>query len=59
MTAQKTQRYRSYILTPSGLHKLQVGIRQMESQTKIRCSPQKISHSGLGETKFIKRRSLY
>ncbi|HEY9783612.1 MAG TPA: NB-ARC domain-containing protein [Leptolyngbyaceae cyanobacterium] len=43
MTAQKTQRYRGFILTPSGLQKLQAGISQLESQTKIRCSPRQLS----------------
>lgn len=43
MTAQKAQRYRGFILTPRGLQKLQAGIRQLESQTKIRCSPQKLA----------------
>lgn len=43
MTAQKAQRYRGFVLTPSGLQKLQAGISQLESQTKIRCSPQKLS----------------
>ena len=43
MTAQKLRRYRGFILTPIGLQKLQAGIRHLELQTKIRCSPQKLS----------------
>ena len=40
---QKLQRYRGFILTPQGLQKLEAGIRQLELQTKIRYSPQKLS----------------
>jgi WD40 repeat protein len=43
MTVRKAQRYRGFILTPSGLQKLQAGINNLEFQTKIRCSPQKLA----------------
>ena len=43
MAIQKLQRYRGFILTPVGLQKLQEGIRKLETQTRIRCSPQKLS----------------
>ena len=43
VTSQTPKRYRGFILTPVGLEKLQQGIRQLELQTKIRCSAKRLS----------------
>lgn len=45
MNPQKSQRYRGFTLTPTGWRKIQDQIRELESKTQVKYTPQKISEA--------------